>query len=468
MRKIPRRGALAASLIAAVAVTAACGSGGASPGSGSASNASTPPASSAGAPSGSSGGGSASGASDSGSTGGSAAPVTLTWWHNANTDPGKTALQQVADAYHGQHPNVTFKINPLQNEQFLTKIPLALQSDDPPDIFQQWGAGRMATQIKSGKLMDITQATSSWIGELGSAAKGWQHDGKQYGVPYDVHVVGFWYRKDLFDKAGIDKPPATMDEFNADVSKLKAAGIVPVAVGSKDKWPDAFWWEYFAVRECPLDTIKSSMAAQKLSDPCFVKAGDDLKTFMATDPFQKGFLGTSSQQGAGSSAGMVANGKAAMELQGDWEMAVMPALATDKDFASKMGWFPFPSVSGGKGEPGVVLGGGDGFSCTTKATSACPDFLKYLVSVPVQKKLMKASFVTLPANPGAAEALSSPVLKQVLAYLKNAPYNQTYFDIALPSAVGNALDAAVADFFAGQGSPQDVADSVAKAAAANG
>src|SRR3979411_1603597 len=81
-------------------------------------------------------------------------PVTLTWWHNATTDPGKGVWQSVADAYHQAHPDVSFKVEPIQNEQFTTKVPLALQSNTPPDIYQQWGGGAEATQIKSGKLMD--------------------------------------------------------------------------------------------------------------------------------------------------------------------------------------------------------------------------------------------------------------------------------------------------------------------------
>src|SRR6202044_1899987 len=133
----------------------------------------------------------------------------------------------------------------------------------------------------------------------GTAAQGWQVDGKQYGVPYDLHTVGFWYRKDLFAKAGIASPPATITALDADVTKLKAAHIVPIAVGSKDKWPDAFWWEYFAVRECSTATLKSAMKAVNLSAPCFLKAGKDLTSFMNTKPFQTGFLGTAAQVGAG-------------------------------------------------------------------------------------------------------------------------------------------------------------------------
>ncbi len=390
--------------------------------------------------------------------------VTLTWWHNGSSEPGLTTWKQVADAYHAAHPNVSFKINPMQNEAFKTKIPVALQGSDPPSIYQQWGSGAQATQVKSGKLMDITAAVSSWVGQLGNAAKGWQTDGKQYGIPYDLHTVGFWYRTDMFQKAGITSPPATMDDLNADIAKLKAAGMTPVSIGSKDKWPDAFWWEYFAIRECSTDTVVNAINNQKTDDPCFVKAGNDLKAFLDTKPFQNGFLGTPAQQGAGSSAGLVGNAKAAMELQGDWELPTIIPLTRDKQFASKLSWFPFPSVAGGQGEAGATLGGGDGFSCTTKATAACPDFLKYVASPEVQTKLVETNTATLPANPAANASVKDATLQLVLKASQSSPFVQTYFDQALPTAVGNALNDAIANFFAGKGSPQDIADAVGKAA----
>jgi raffinose/stachyose/melibiose transport system substrate-binding protein len=389
--------------------------------------------------------------------------VTLTWWHNATADPGLSAWQKVADDYHAAHPNVTFKITPIQNEQFTTKIPAALESNDPPDIYQQWGGGSEATQLQSGKLMDITSSVSSWIGDLGPAAKNWQVNGKWYGVPYDYHIVGFWYRTDLFTKAGITSPPKTMEDLNADVVKLKAAGITPISIGSKDRWPDAFYWEYFVLRECPQNTIASSISGKSFSDACFTKAGDDMKAFLATNPFQSGFLGTPAQQGAGSSAGMVANGKAAMELQGDWEMAVMPSLTSDKDLASKVGWFPFPSVTGGGGDSNASLGGGDGFSCTSNATSACPDFLHYMTTTAVQNDLIRALAVTLPSNQASDANVTDPTLKTALTYLGQVSYNQLYFDQALPTDTGQALDSAVADYFAGKGTPASIAGSVAKA-----
>lgn len=390
--------------------------------------------------------------------------MTLTWWNNATTGVLLKVWQDAAAAFHKAHPSVTIQDVPIENEVLQdTKIPLALQSGDPPDIFQQWGGGSEATQVTSGKLMNMTAATAGWIKEIGSVADGWQVGGKQYGVPYDLHIVGFWYRTDLFRKAGISSPPSTLAQLETDVTKLKAKGIVPIAVGSKDKWPDAFWWEYFALRQCSTTVLQSAMKAINLSNNCFVKAGQQLQAFMKTNPFQSGFLATPSQEGAGSSAGMVANGQAAMELQGDWDPGVMDPLTTNNNINSELGWFPFPTVPGGAGNPRAVLGGGDGFSCSVKATSACPQFLQYIDSAAVQKQVAGAA-VGLPVNAAAVSGLTVKALKEVLSYYKSTPFLQTYFDIAFPTQVGDALDAAIADFFAGQGSPQSIIQAVAKAA----
>jgi len=392
--------------------------------------------------------------------------VTLTWWNNATADPLRGVYMSAIKSFEATHPGVTITDVPIQNEQFTTKMPLALQSNDPPSIFQQWGGGQEATQVKSGKLTDLTSLASNLISQLGAAAGGWQVDGKQFGIPYDLHMVGFWYRKSLFTKAGITSTPTTLPQLNADVAKLKTAHIAPIAVGSKDRWPDAFYWDYFAVRECSIATLKTAVKAVSANYPCFTKAGNDLKAFMATQPFQTGFLGTPAQVGAGSSAGLVANGKAAMELQGDWDPGVMSGLVKNKTVLNDIGWFPFPSVPGAAGSADALLGGGDGFSCTTTAPEpACVDFLTYLDSPAVQKTLVATANVGLPANPAAASALSLPAEKTILTFSQHASYVQNYFDIAYPTNVGQALDNAVANYFAGQGTPDSIVTAIDQAAA---
>jgi raffinose/stachyose/melibiose transport system substrate-binding protein len=393
-------------------------------------------------------------------------PVTLTWWHNGTADPAKGYYQSVADAYTAAHPNVTFKIQPLQNEEFNTKIPVALQSNAPPDIFQQWGGGQMAEQVQSGKVQDLTDAVAPWIGTVGESAGNWQVDGRQYGVPYTFGVVGFWYNKALFDKAGITAPPATFEDLLGAVGKLKAAGVAaPIAIGSKDKWPDAFYWDYLALRLCSQDVMQRSATDFNFDDPCWIKAGDMLEQLIAAKPFQNGFLATPAQQGAGSSAGLLANGKAAMELQGHWNPGTMQALTPDKKVPDGLGWFPFPSVAGGAGSPDAALGGGDGFSCSSKAPPACADFLKFLLSVDNQKKFGEAG-VGLPVTAGAESGVTDPNLKGLVEFRNKAGFIQSYLDIAYGASIGGALNDAIAQQFAGQLDSAGVVAAL-KSAAAN-
>ena len=59
-------------------------------------------------------------------------------------------------------------------------------------------------------------------------------DGKIYGAPISKQVIGYFYNKDLFKKAGIEKPASTWEEFFQDCDKLKDAGITPLSMDTAD------------------------------------------------------------------------------------------------------------------------------------------------------------------------------------------------------------------------------------------
>jgi raffinose/stachyose/melibiose transport system substrate-binding protein len=140
----------------------------------------------------------------------SAKSVTLVWWHNANQGAGLDLWKQVAKEYHAAHPDVTIKAVPFEtNVLQQTKIPIALASNNPPDVFQEWGGGALVDEVKAKKVANITKYVAPWIKSIGGSAAGWQVGGQQYAVPYSVGVVGFWYNKNLFKQAGITSTPTT-------------------------------------------------------------------------------------------------------------------------------------------------------------------------------------------------------------------------------------------------------------------
>jgi raffinose/stachyose/melibiose transport system substrate-binding protein len=396
---------------------------------------------------------------------GSDSKVTLTWWTNATADPLKGLWQDVAKEFEKKHPNVTVKETGYQNEDLQkTLIPNALRSNTPPDLFQAWGGGELKDQVAAGYLKDISNDVKPELASIGSVASGWQLNGKTYALPFNYGIEGFWYNKDLFSKAGISAPPKTLTELNSDVAKLKDAGITPIAVGAGDKWPAAHWWYNFALKDCSPAVLKNAQAKHVFTDKCFVQAGTDLQKFIGTTPFQEGFLATPAQQGAGSSAGLVANGKAAMELMGQWDPGVMSSLTDDKKTPSFLGWFNFPSIPGSAGDPTAALGGGDGFACAKNAPKECVELLKYILSPSVQNRFGKSG-AGLPVAKGTESSVTDPNLATVLTGEKKASYVQLWLDTTYGATVGGAMNDGIVNLFAGKGTAQDIVKGMQAAAA---
>jgi multiple sugar transport system substrate-binding protein len=72
--------------------------------------------------------------------------------------------------------------------------------------------------------------------------------GRQYGVPYSYYQVGFYYRRDLLERAGVIAFPSDWPDLLEACRRLKAAGIDAFAIGSKDLWPTAAWFDYLNLR----------------------------------------------------------------------------------------------------------------------------------------------------------------------------------------------------------------------------
>ncbi len=307
--------------------------------------------------------------------------VTITWWHITTAENQKAVWQKLADEYMAANPNVTIEITVLENEAFKTKLTTVMQSGTPPDIFQSWGGGVMNEYAKAGLLKDITAdldaGGGAWRNTFSPGALGvYSYQNKSYGVPWDMGMVGFWYNKDLFSQAGISAPPTTWSELLTDVQKLKDAGITPIALGAGDKWPAAFWWEYLATRvggQAAFDAAASRTGA--FTDPAFVQAGEKINELVALEPFQDGFLGAT----WGDEATAIGNGKAAMDLMGQWAPGAFNDNSADKNgIGDALGWFPFPMVEGGAGGATDALGGGNGFAIGKNAPAEAVDFVKYL------------------------------------------------------------------------------------------
>jgi raffinose/stachyose/melibiose transport system substrate-binding protein len=383
-------------------------------------------------------------------------PQTINWWHIQNTEPMLPVWAAMAKEYETGHSNVKIAIQPLENEAFKAKLTTATQAGSPPDLFQSWGGGTLKQQVDAGLVKDITADVQPWIDNLLPAAvEPYTIDGKIYGVPFDVGMVGFWYNKDHFAKAGIASPPQTWAELLDAVRKLKAVGITPIALAGKEKWPGHYYWAYLAMRIGGLGALQQAAKDKNFDTPDFVAAGTAVKELVALSPFQKGFLGADYSSPDGQAATM-GNGGAAMELMGQWAPSVQASSSTSKKgIGDKLGFFPFPAVEGGKGAATEAFGGGNGFAVGRDAPPATVDFLKSLLDVANQRKAA-ATGAVLPTVRDAADAITDANNKVVATTLASATGFQLYLDQAYPPAVGQQINDSVAELIAGSKTPEQI------------
>ena len=69
--------------------------------------------------------------------------------------------------------------------------------------------------------------------------------GKLYGLPYFTDIQVFYYNEQMLARAGIDGPPASLDELREQSLELKKAGVAeyPLIFGlKKATWSNVDWW----------------------------------------------------------------------------------------------------------------------------------------------------------------------------------------------------------------------------------
>jgi raffinose/stachyose/melibiose transport system substrate-binding protein len=378
----------------------------------------------------------------------------VSFWHIGTQATDMGYYQGVVDAYMKAHPGVTIEVTVLENEAFKSKVTTLMQSGNPPDIFHSWGGGVMAEYAKAGLLRDISKFTKGTDWGKSMAPGVWEvygYNGKQYGAPFDMGAITFWYNKDLLAQVGYKTFPTDWDDFIALVKKLKAAGITPIALGGGDKWPAMHMWTYLAARIGGKEVLQNATAGKGkgFNDPAFVKAGDMLVQLTKLKAFQDGFLGATYND----EAALVGNGKAAMELMGQWAPNVeVDNSASKKGIGAALAAAPFPSVKGGKGAVTDVVGGGNGMAVGKNAPDAAVDFLQFLTN-----RENNASYATIagiiPTVKGAETGIKDANAKMVKGIVDKTTFFQLYLDQFLSPAVGGAVNDNVQTILAGTQTP---------------
>jgi multiple sugar transport system substrate-binding protein len=177
---------------------------------------------------------------------------------------------------------------------------------------------------------------NNWTQQYASVKEASTYKGKQYAAPLGYDAYGFFYRKDLFDKAGVTTEPKTWDEFLEACKKLKASGVAPIAVAARDSWTLAAWFDYLDLRINGNAFHQQLMAGEIPYTDARVK-----KVYMAWKTLidDHYFIDNALSYDLDSIAPFLANGKASMMLMGTFFSASIPA-----SIRPQTGFFRFPVI----------------------------------------------------------------------------------------------------------------------------
>jgi multiple sugar transport system substrate-binding protein len=151
-------------------------------------------------------------------------PVTVTFSSWVGSDP---TMKKMAADFHKEHPNITIKFENVSADNASQKLTTQIAGGNPPDVAYV-DASSTSDFASRGALVNLDNYISrSSIVKPDDYVDAFKtfvtYDGHMWGLPIDGESTGLFYRTDRFKEAGIDGPPTTWDEFQADAEKLTDA-----------------------------------------------------------------------------------------------------------------------------------------------------------------------------------------------------------------------------------------------------
>jgi glucose/mannose transport system substrate-binding protein len=266
--------------------------------------------------------------------------VVGSWWTAGGEAEGLNGMFRIYEAKYPDVEIVNATVAGGAGTNFKAILKTRLIGGDPPDTFQLHAGLEVEGYSPEQYLEAIDDIYASegleaaFPADLLTLLKA--YGGHYWGVPVNIHRSNvLWYNKAVFEANGLT-PPADFEEFVTVAEALKAAGITPFVLGTKDGWEAGHIFE---------DILAGTLGAEKYNG---LWTGDtpwtDAGVTQALENFKMmlGYANPDHSAHTWDSAGeFLIAGTGGMMIMGDW---------TDGWFTSKAftgyGWAPPPGTQG--------------------------------------------------------------------------------------------------------------------------
>ncbi len=271
-------------------------------------------------------------------------------------------VERFKKAYEEEHDGVELRFTIQEWTGIGKKVTEAIEGPGGPDVIEV-GNTQVAQYADTEKVFDLTLESVRDLGSedwLPGLAEPGNISGAQYGIPWYAANRIVIYNKDLFRDAGIDKPPATRDQWLADTEKLNKNGSQGIYLAGQDWYTLAgFIWDEGG--ELAVD--KGGEWTGALDSPAAQRGMAFYKELQSLGSGPKNADEQNPPQ-----ADVFAKGDVAQLIAAP--SAVAAVLKADPGLKDKLGYFPIPGKKAG--QPCAVFTGGSDLIIPENAPSAAP------------------------------------------------------------------------------------------------
>ena len=310
------------------------------------------------------------------------------------------------------------------DQNYVDKIKLQLGTNDLPPVVYGGGYNLLDLALARDMVVDLTdyvEADPEWKALYSDMSlQTNSRNGRIYGASSEGALIGYFYNKELFAKAGLAGPAKTWKEFFQQCETLKAAGITPLSMDTGDSaWVTQLWYGAMVAT--------SGDAGFKFMETMNPRDYSTPEMIAAITNVQKMFQEYTTLDAVGGAYEEAANnflsGETAMIANGPWMLSDFSDLTkTTADFEEKVGVAAYP-------ESFIYDAPIQGYFVTKQGDPALEEasvaMVKFFTSAHAQQVALELQGM----NP------ASPTVQITDAARKNFPLLAEFFAIAAKAAL---------------------------------
>lgn len=376
--------------------------------------------------------------------------------------------EEMRNAFKAAYPDIELEFEVGFSEAYHNKLQPMAVAGQLPDVMFLWPDKRTGYVTANGLIKDISSLIKGHEAEFIAGALDPQGpNGAIYELPEQMTATHVMYvNEKLLKQLGLTFPK-TMDELLAQGEKIKAAGLVPIAMSDKDGWPmQSCFLSALTERAGGMEWYKKVITGDgaAFTDPEFINALTVIDTLAKKEMFMPGIA----QAAYGDDMTLFIQEKAVYWIDGGWRVNSLVGSLTPEQKAY-VTLATFPEIPNQKGQAGSTSSvAGTGFGMNAKLEGAKADAAWKWIwfwSGPEGSKIRRENGA-LPAYKLPAQEGLDPLILKLADFIAKTPAGYV-IDSKLDGEGMAVLHAGLQEMLMGKKTPEQVAKEYETWVAAN-